>query len=403
MKYLVLALVSLFTPVAQAVQWDLLGHLKYQPHYDYLDEGRRDTAYHSVDMRLGGKARLGSVEAEAHYQAMGLLNQPLRDSRPVPVPSAHLPADDERMVKLTDVVVARKQYYGIQRLDRLNLGYAGRTLVMRLGRQAVTWGNGIVYNPMDIFSPFGPVVIDKDYKTGDDMLFAQWLINSGADWQMVLMPRRDPVTRVVNKNASSTAIKYHNTTVSGDVDLLMAQHRGEDVFGLGYGVKVLQSAWHIDAKASRTDTSDDLAIAVTANMDYSFSRWGRKFRGFAEYYRNNLGQVEIDLSNADPELLDAIARGDAYTYGRDYVAAGIELELIPLFNIAPTMIVNLNDRSALIPVRVDIKVSEHLVLAGGVNLSLGNLGSEFGGPPTATSGGYTNPAQTAYARVAVYF
>ena len=79
----------------------------------------------------------------------------------------------------------------LHRLDRLSLGYTSESLVMRLGRQAVTWGNGLVFYPMDIFNPFNPVAIDKDYKTGDDMLYGQWTTYQGNDWQMILLPRRD--------------------------------------------------------------------------------------------------------------------------------------------------------------------------------------------------------------------
>ena len=36
--------------------------------------------------------------------------------------------------------------------------------VVCVGRQAVTWGNGLIFNPMDLFNPFSPVDIERDYK-----------------------------------------------------------------------------------------------------------------------------------------------------------------------------------------------------------------------------------------------
>ena len=53
------------------------------------------------------------------------------------------------------------------------MGFATDHVVMRFGRQAITWGNGLVFNAMDIFNPFDPAAVDKEYKTGDDMIYGQ--------------------------------------------------------------------------------------------------------------------------------------------------------------------------------------------------------------------------------------
>lgn len=50
-----------------------------------------------------------------------------------------------------------------------------------LGRQAVSWGNGMVYAPMDLFNPFAPTVVDQDHKAGDDLILVERLFSSGND------------------------------------------------------------------------------------------------------------------------------------------------------------------------------------------------------------------------------
>ena len=42
------------------------------------------------------------------------------------------------------------------RLDRISIGYTGEKTVLRFGRQAISWGNGLLFTPMDIFNPFDP-------------------------------------------------------------------------------------------------------------------------------------------------------------------------------------------------------------------------------------------------------
>jgi len=37
----------------------------------------------------------------------------------------------------------------------------------------LSWGNGLVFSPMDIVNPFDPTAVDTEYKAGDDMLYGQ--------------------------------------------------------------------------------------------------------------------------------------------------------------------------------------------------------------------------------------
>ena len=62
---------------------------------------------------------------------------------------------------------------------------------MKFGRQAITWGNGLFYAPMDLVNPFDPATIDTEYKAGDDMLYLQYLQDNGNDLQAAVVVRRD--------------------------------------------------------------------------------------------------------------------------------------------------------------------------------------------------------------------
>ena len=45
---------------------------------------------------------------------------------------------------------------------------------------------------MDLFNPFSPTAVQRDYKVGDDMAHVQLPLNTG-ELQMLYLPRRDPV------------------------------------------------------------------------------------------------------------------------------------------------------------------------------------------------------------------
>ena len=84
---------------------------------------------------------------------------------------------------------ARHRSWG--RLDRLAVKYRDGPWALTLGRQAVSWGNGLVFQPMDLFNPFAPTTVDRDYKAGDDLLLAERLLPDGGDLQLLVMGHRE--------------------------------------------------------------------------------------------------------------------------------------------------------------------------------------------------------------------
>ena len=73
-----------------------------------------------------------------------------------------------------------------------------------MGRQAVSWGNGMVFQPLGLFSPFAPTTVDRDYKAGDDLLLVERLFANGSDLQLLLVGRRD-ADGALSGSASSAA------------------------------------------------------------------------------------------------------------------------------------------------------------------------------------------------------
>ena len=78
-------------------------------------------------------------------------------------------SDDRRLFDLTHVISDTDDRLIYHRLDRFNLTWTPDWGTLLLGRQALTWGDGLVFNPMDLFNPFAPTAVKRDYKVGDDM------------------------------------------------------------------------------------------------------------------------------------------------------------------------------------------------------------------------------------------
>ena len=293
----------------------------------------------------------------------------------------------------------------VQRMDRLNLGYAGDKAVVRFGRQAVSWGNGLIFNPMDFFNPFNPAAIDTEYKLGEDMLYAQYLFYNGADLQTVAVVRRNAVSGQVEQDESSLAIKYHGIWGAPEFDLMVAEHYAQRVVGVGVSTDFGGAVWRGDLVW--TDTRSGSSTSVVAGVSYSWIAGGLNWAGLLEYHYNGFGQPDDEYGAADflhnPELLRRLARGETFNIGRHYLGASVTVELMPLLNLTPSAFINLTDPSALAQVVLAYDWKQDIQLLGALSVPLGPGGSEYGGIDAGQPGTYFSTGPSLFLQLAWYF
>jgi hypothetical protein len=256
-----------------------------------------------------------------------------------------------------------------------------------------------------VFNPFDPAAVDKEYKTGDDMLYGQYLFKNGNDMQGVGIVRRNPLTGQTESDQSSLAAKYHGFAGTNEVDLLAARHYGDSILGLGGILSVGGSVWRGDL--TWTDTGDESVISGVASISYSWVLGGKNWSGLVEYYHNGFGLRGGDYSLQNlaqhPELLKRIERGELFTLGRDYVVASATVELTPLFLLIPNIFVNLGDPSGLLQVVGQYDWKQDIQLLAAVNLPLGSDGTEYGGIDGPQSGTFFSSDAGMFAQFAWYF
>ena len=310
--------------------------------------------------------------------------------------------DDRRLMDLTHTISENDDYSLVHRLDRLHAGYTGDQSVLKVGRQAISWGNGLIYNPVDFFNPFDPAAVDKEYKSGDDMLYGQYLQNNGNDFEFVAVWRRDAdgdVTQAVN----TQTLKYHAFIGEGELDLVAARHYEDNIFSAG-GLTNLGGAI-IRGDILLTDTDLDTYASAVLNLSYSWTGFGKNMSGVVEYFFNGMGLREDDYSQLEqhPDLSDRLQRGELFTIGRHYLAGGISIEVTPLFMFTPNMFCNLGDGSGLVQLvgQYDLAQNWQLLMAG--NIPFGSEGTEFGGLDTPVEDLQFSSGPSLFAQIAFYF
>ena len=390
------------------------GHAKYQLRSNQLDEDnvllnstRNPLFDHNGETRLKFDWQGERVSFKADYQLISLQGDSVslykRLSGQVPLPNPQI-TDEHRYFDLTDVISAQDDGVLLHRLDRLSLDYTGDRVVTRLGRQAISWGNGLIYTPMDIFNPFDPAAVDKEYKTGDDMAYGQLLFDRGDDLQGVWVVRRD-ASGEPTQAVSSTAAKYHGFAGESEYDLLIAEHYDDTILGVGGVVSVGGAILRGDLTV--TDTPTRIVTSLVANLSYSWVAGGHNVSGILEYFYNGFGQsgdryAPADLLN-NPDLIKRYERGELFTLGRQYIAASALIEVTPLWQVTPNVFVNMSDQSALIQLVSNYDFKQNWQLLAALSMPVGPSDTEFGGIDSGVAGKTLGTGPSLFMQLAWYF
>jgi hypothetical protein len=234
---------------------------------------------------------------------------------------------------------------------------------------------------MDLFNPFAPTDIERDYKVGDDMVSTQVPVHHLGDLEFLYVPRRDPDDHDVEWNESSLAGKLHVAAGTTEFDLMAARHFEDHVVGVGGTGYLGNAAWRMDATWTflDEDSNNDDYLSFVANIDYSWVWWQRNFYGLIEFYYNGLGDDDYIDALTDPDIIERLDRGELFVLGRGYLSAEMQMELHPLVNLFFGVINNLEDPSGIIQPRAVWNFAQDFELTVGANISYGEDGTEFGG------------------------
>jgi len=359
------------------------------------DVQRRDNgtpAYdHNADLRLLLRHEAGRLRFTGDYSLTWVAGDSLAFGD-----SAHLderPTEDSsRFMNLTHTIDEGARHLTVHRFDRLAVEYRDERLAVTVGRQAVSWGSGHVFQPMDLFNPFAPTAVDRDYKPGDDIVLIERAFTQST-LQLLHVARRDA-------GDQSYAAMWHGFLGAAEVEFMAARHYRDDLLGMTLKLPLGPTIVRADVVSSRVDHDGSPRVSGIVNIDSAFQLFQRTGLVFAEYFRNDFG-VDTLTAELPAPLVDRLARGELFNVMRDYLAVGASYQWHPLWSQHLVWIGNLNDGSSLMQTSLTYDPSDSSRVQAGLVAALGHEGDEFGGRPVsdeATVGGGTR----AFVRV-VYF
>ncbi|MEQ8486286.1 MAG: hypothetical protein RIB46_18145 [Pseudomonadales bacterium] len=389
--------------VSARVKW--FGTLAWLPEEDVQRQQSGTPAFDdNFDLRLMVRHQVGPLTLLADHATTLVRGDAVSGAVAGGTPLDQVAAsDDARLVDLTWTLSDGGRHRLQQRFDRLALAYRSGPWAVTAGRQAVSWGNGLVFQPLDLFNPFSPTAVDQDYKAGDDLLLVERALTGGGSMQLLVVGRRDEDGRR-SADAASAAAKWHAFVGPGELELMAGRHYEDRVLGAAGRLPLGGALLRSDVLATRL-AGGGWKLSGIVNIDYSTLLGGRNLYLFAEYFHNGFGVRRLpDTAAGYPEALaERLQRGELFSLMRDYVAGGGSLEWHPLWTQSLTLIGNLDDGSLLLQTQLSHEPDDHQRLELGLLAPLGRAGDEFGGVPVATDAVTTGGGARVYLRWAWYF
>ena len=295
---------------------------------------------HNETFYQGGSARLASTGVDA------LVN------------------DRGRLLDLSWVVTDGAEHLLVNRFDRLAVATVIGRGRLKVGRQVVTWGNGLLFNPLDLFSPYAPTEIDRDYKRGEDGV--TWSLAAGervGNLEVVALGKRDLTTGKTGMRQSSLGVRHHRLMGDGqwETTAIVGRHFGEILVGGGVVGRIKDVVARSEWVHTRLSGGGGAWTGI-ANADLAWVWKGMNAHAGAEYYFNSLGGQ--DESTPDQTRLRALRerlqRGELFARGRHYLDSVINVEPHPLVGVALNTILSVSDASGVLQPSLNWDVSSRI-------------------------------------------
>ena len=278
-------------------------------------------------------------------------------------------------------------------LDRALLAYHPPWGEVSVGRQAVGLGRGVIFSAVDVFSPFSPLEVDREWRRGVDAARCEYRLSPTTSAE---------VLGVGGESWHDSGVLARLRGYMGDIDgELIVGKRGEDAM-LGGVTSAIVGGAEVHAELAGYDTPrpqpgggsfgyDDTAVQAVLGSSYTFDiRRGLTVLG--EYHYSGFGARDIEEGQAllsDPHFQERFLRGDMQILGRHALALQLSYSFNPQWNGTLLFLGSPEDGSGVASpgVRWDITDSSSITATGflpwGDGPSDGILQSEYGSRPAS--------------------
>ena len=260
-----------------------------------------------------------------------------------------------------------------------------------IGRQAIGLGRGVLFGAVDMFSTFGTVEVDREWRRGIDALRIEYRLSDTSSVELIAVFGR-------SRDDSALLGRLRGFIGNFDAELIVGKRARDNVFAGILSGNLGDAEVHLELAVFNTPESqpdgglfgkDDLVGKAVFGGSYTFDV-GRGLTVFAEYHYSGFGVK--DLSDALGRLLDRafqerLLRGDMQILGRHALAIQLSYQLTDTLSAGLLALQSPTDGSGLGAPSLIWSHSENATLSAslfvpwGASPRHGRLESEFGASP----------------------
>lgn len=348
---------------------------------------QRDNASSLWRFRLIADARVSdSLGIDAAYEQRLAVSS----GNPALAGLGALPADAPapyRLIQLDGQLAAGASFAWRQELDRLAVAYKSARVNATVGRQAIGWGRGAVFSAVDLFAPFSPLELDREWRRGIDAIRAE----------LAITPRlsADAVAAIGEHVDSSTfAARVRGYRDTFDFELFGGWRAQDLVAGVTASAPIGDAELHGELAGFRTPEplpeegplGDRTAIKALAGGSYRVAI-GNGILLLAEYHYSGFGAAraqDVIALLREPGFAARFKRGDTQILGRHAIALVAGYEASPELELGLRWLQSPVDGSGVVTPTATARLSDRLSVIGAMYVPYGAgpagpmLESEYG-------------------------
>ncbi len=290
------------------------------------------------------------------------------------------PADAQgyfRVVALEGPLSQSADYSYWHEVDRLALSFHLPHTELTAGRQALGWGRGLFFGAIDVFAPFTPLEVDREWRRGVDAARAEVQLGQNASVEAVA---------VFSDSLDGSALMGRARGFLGPIDAeLVGGWRAKDVIvGAAASAAVLGAEVHGELAAfvlpdpwrwGGTFGDDRVVVKAVLGASHQFAV-GDGLRVALEYHYNGFGLTfpvsALELA-ADAALRTRLARGDLQILSRHAAAVSVGYTFGLTLGGSLMVLVDPRDGSGVVAPSLNWDLAESVSLVGAAYVGWGRL------------------------------
>jgi hypothetical protein len=262
-----------------------------------------------------------------------------------------------------------------------------------VGRQAIGLGRGTLFSAVDVFSPFSPLEVDREWRRGVDAFRAEYRLSTTSSAECIA---------VFGETWEQSALLGRVRGYLGDVDgSLIFGKRAED-FMVGTAFSAIVGEAEVHGELAVFDTPEaqpdgtlwggkHLATKIVVGSSYTFDV-GNGLTLLGEYHYSDFGVEDAEdalMRLQDRDFQRRFLRGDTQNLGRQAVAGQLSYPFNDAVNGGFLVLTNPTDGSGVVSPSLRWDVDRNVTLIGNVFVpwgdepSGGQLRSEYGATSTS--------------------